>query len=83
MKNSLDTRSPPKGPYIEVSENKVINELEEIQWARKKTSDKLAQFQCCFRFAKCDPMAVSPTIGDAKSLKKIAETNQVTNSETS
>ena len=30
------------------------------------------QFQCCYKFSRCAPMATSPTIGDVKALDKLA-----------
>ena len=39
----------------------------QISWLQSRT-----QFQCCHKFSRCASMAASPTIGDAKSLNKLA-----------
>ena len=39
----------------------------QISWLQSRT-----QFQCCYTFSRCASMAASPTIGDAKSLNKLA-----------
>ena len=46
--------------------------LGQINWLQSRT-----QFQCCYTFSRCASMAASPTVGDVKSLNKLA-TNQVT-----
>ena len=32
----------------------------------------MTQFQCCYKFSSCTSMAASPTVGDARSLNKLA-----------
>ena len=39
----------------------------QINWQQSKT-----QFQCCYKFSRCASRAASPTIGDVKSLNKLA-----------
>ena len=39
----------------------------QINWLQSKT-----QFQCCCIFCRCASMAASPTVGDVKSLNKLA-----------
>ena len=41
--------------------------LRQINWLQSTT-----QFQCCYKFSRCASMAGSPTIGDVKSLNKLA-----------
>ena len=41
--------------------------LGQINWLQSRT-----QFQCWYEFSRCASMAASPTIGDAKSLNKLA-----------
>ena len=81
-KNSLDTRFP-KRAYIEINQNEAIEELEEIRVERntKKASTALLQ---CTRSAEALQISnavtnypdvlrwQSPTIGDVRSLNKLA-----------
>ena len=41
--------------------------LGQINWLQSRT-----QFQCCYKFSRCASMAASPTIGNVKSLNKLA-----------
>ena len=88
------TQDSQNGPYIEVSPEKTIDELEEIQVERNTKEDlrctpsmhtmckglleqinwlqSRTQFQCCHKFSRCASMAPSPTVGDVKSLNKLA-----------
>ena len=80
-------------PYIEVSQEKAIEELE-IPVERNTKEDFQCtpamramyssllgqvigwqcrtQFQCCYNFSRCAPMADSPTVGDVKALNNLA-----------
>ena len=82
------------GSYIEVSQDKAIDECEEIPVERNTKEDlhctpsvhtmyrsllgqinwlqSRTQFQFCYKFSRCASMAASPTIGDVKSLNKLA-----------
>ena len=81
-------------PNIEVSQDKAIDELEEIPVERNTKEDlhcppsmntmyrsllgqtsslqSKTQLQCCCTFSRCASMAASPTVGDVKSLNKLA-----------
>ena len=87
-------KNPQTGPYIEVSPEKAIEELEEIPVERSTKEDiqctpamhtryrsllgqknwlqSRTQFQCCYKFSRGASMAASPTVGDVKSLNKLA-----------
>ena len=41
--------------------------LGQINWLQSRT-----QFECCYKISRCASMAASPTIGDVKSLNKLA-----------
>ena len=41
--------------------------LGQVNWLQTGT-----QFQCCYQISRCASMAASPTLGDVKSLKKLA-----------
>ena len=82
------------GPYIEVNQDKAIEELEEIPVERNTSEDlqctptmhtmyrsllgqinwlqSRTQFQCCYKFSRCASKAASSTIGDVKTLNKLA-----------
>ena len=82
------------GPYIEVSQEKAIEKLEEIPVGRNTKANlhrtpsmhtvyrsfmgqiswlqSRTQFQCCYTISRCASMAASPTVGDVKSLNKLA-----------
>ena len=86
------TQDSQNGPYIEVTQNKATDELEEIPVEGNTKEDlhrtpsghtvyksllgqilqNRTQFQCCYKFSRCASMAASPTIGDVKSLNKLA-----------
>ena len=77
------TQDSQNGPYIEVNQDKAIDELEiaverntkedlhrilgQINWLQSWT-----QFKCCHKISRCASMAASPTFGDVKSLNKLA-----------
>ena len=86
------------GPFVEVSQNKAIAELEEIPVERNTKEDlhctpsmhtmyrrllgqiywlqSRTQFQSCYTFSRCATIAASPTIGDVKSLNKLARQSE-------
>ena len=88
------TQDSPNGSYIEVSQDKTIDELDEIPVERNTKEDlhgtpsmhtmyrsllgqinwlqSRTQDQCCYTFSRCASMAASPTVGDVKSLNKLA-----------
>ena len=88
------TQDSQNGSYIEVSQNKATDELEEIPLERNTKEDlhcslsmhtvyrspmgqvnwlqDRTQFQCCDKISICASMTASPTIGDVKSLNKLA-----------
>ena len=88
------TQDSQNGPCIEVSQDKAIDELEEIPVERNTKEDlhrtpsmhamyrsllgqinwlqSRTQFQCCYKISRCASMAASPTVGDVKSLNKLA-----------
>ena len=86
------TQDSKNRAYIEVNQNKAIEELEEIPVERNTEEDLhctpsmhtmytsllgqinliRTQFQCCYKFSRCASMADSTTIGDVKSLNKLA-----------
>ena len=81
-------------PNIEVSQDKAIDELEDIPVERNTKEDlhcppsmhtmyrsllgqtswlqSKTRLQCCYTFSRCASMAASPTVGDVKSLNKLA-----------
>ena len=75
------TKDPQSRSCIEVSQQKAVEELEEITvplqciqgteffWGRWQSR---TQFQCCYKFSKCASKATSPTIDDVKVLNKLA-----------
>ena len=88
------TQDSLNGPYIEVSQNKAMGELEEIPVERDTKEDlrctpsvhtmsrsflgqinwlqTRTQFQRCHNLSRCASLAAAPTIGDVKSLNKLA-----------
>ena len=88
------TKDSQSRSCIEVSQQKAVDELEEIPVERNTKEDlhcspamhtryrsllgqinwlqSRTQFQCCYKFSRCAPMAASPTIGDVEALNKLA-----------
>ena len=74
------TKDPQTGSYIEISQEKAIEEPEEIPVERSKKKDlhcapathtKYRSLVGCCKFSKCASMTVFPAIGDVKALKKL------------
>ena len=87
-------KDPQSRPSIEVSQEKAIEELEEIPVEKNTKKDlhctptmhpryrsllgqinwvqSRTQFQCFYKFSKCDSRTTSPTIGDVKAINMLA-----------